>query len=328
MKNEIPQAPHRKIPLLTAVAVTSLMSIQAQATNWNWNWFVPTSSFSTATIVPNVNRPDTAEGCPIESPDGLSLFIASNRPGGVPGNVGNDIWVADRDSIGAPFKTPRNIGEPVNSVAADFCPTPVYGRSLFFVSERVDNGTTTPPCGGGDIYLSRQSPVGEWSTPVMLGCAPEGPNFSGPERSPSLVDTGFGTYLFYSSNGGSGDQNIYVSQLQPNGKFGPGRVVKEVSTATFEDIMPNVRARDDGLFEMVFSSDRTTWGHNQPAFGKQDVYISYAFWPTGPWSEPRNLGTAVNTTGVEQRATLSADGDRMYFGRDGDIYVSARSGRH
>jgi WD40-like Beta Propeller Repeat len=81
------------------------------------------------------------------------------------------------------------------------------------------------------------------------------------------------------------------------------------------------RVKPGGLFEIVFSSDRSTWGNGQPAKGKQDVYISYAFWPTGPWSAPRNLGDAVSST-------LSADGKRLYFGRDGDIYVSQRSGRH
>jgi hypothetical protein len=274
----------------------------------------------------NSSAPD---GCPIESPDGLSLFFASARPGAaVPGNVGNDIWVADRESLTAPWQPPKNLGEPVNSISNDFCPTPVYGRSLFFVSERLDNGTDTPTCGGGDMYLSRQSPAGGWSPPVMLECAPNGPNFSGPERSPSLVETWFGTFLFYSSNGGSGDQDIYMSRLGPDGKFGPGKVVRELSTPDAEDIMPNVRARDDGTFEMVFSSDRKTWGHNQAAKGAQDVYISYALWPTAQWSAPRNLGDAVNTAGVEQRSTLSADGKRMYFGRDGDIFVSQRSGRN
>jgi hypothetical protein len=312
-----------RIPVLVAAAVTSLMSLQAQA----GGWFVPHSSFGKAKVVENVNLPPpAAEGCPIESPDGLSLFIASNRPGGVPGNVGNDIWVADRDSIDAPFQAPRNLGEPVNSTASDFCPTPV-GRSLFFVSERLDNGTTTPPCGGGDMYLSRQSPAGGWSQPVMLACAPDGPNFSGPERSPSLVETGFGTYLFYSSNGGSGDQDIYVSKLQGNGKFGPGRVVKELSSE-YEDIMPNVRQRDDGLFEIVYSSNRPVTVQGQSVNRGQDVYISYALWPTGTWSQPRNLGDAVNTTGTEQRATLSADGKRLYFGRDGDIFVSERAGKN
>jgi hypothetical protein len=58
------------------------------------------------------------------------------------------------------------------------------------------------------------------------------------------------------------------------------------------------------------------------------VYISYALWPTARWSSPRNLGEAVNTPGVEQRSTLSADGKRLYFGRDGDIFVSQRGGRH
>jgi hypothetical protein len=198
---------------------------------------------------------------------------------------------------------------------------------LFFVSDRPDNGTTTPPCGGGDIYLSRQSPAGGWSAPVMLKCAPEGPNFSGGERSPSLVETWFGTFLFYSSNGGSGDSDIYMSRMEPDGTFGPGHVVKELSTE-FEDIMPNVRARDDGSFEIVFSSNRPTWGRNQRANGGQDVYIAQSWWLTGRWSEPRNLGDAVNTAGVEQRATLSADGKRLYFGRDGDIFVSRRSGHH
>jgi hypothetical protein len=40
------------------------------------------------------------------------------------------------------------------------------------------------------------------------------------------------------------------------------------------------------------------------------------------------MGDAVNTIGGEQRATLSADGKRLYFGRDGDIFMSNRSGRH
>jgi hypothetical protein len=298
-------------------AATSLISAQALSHDGGLG------NFSMALPVTAVNSP-AAEGCPIETPDGLSLLFASTRPGGV---GGNDIWVADRETLSAPWQAPRNAGDPINSSAADFCPTPAFGRSLFFVSERVDNGTTTPPCGGGDMYLTRQSPAGGWSAPVMLKCAPEGPNFTGPERSPSPIETWFGTFLFYSSNGGSGDQDIYMSRMEPDGTFGPGHVVKELSTP-FDDIMPNVRARDDGSFEIVFSSNRPTWGRNQPAKGQQDVYIAQSWWLTGLWSEPRNLGDAVNTAGVEQRATLSADGERMYFGRDGDIFVSQRSGHH
>lgn len=305
-------------------AATSLISIPAVPHDGRGGPNL--TAVSTAVPVTAVNSPQ-AEGCPIESPDGLSLLFASTRPGGVAGNVGNDIWVADRDTVGSPFQPPKNLGEPVNSAASDFCPTPVWGRWLFFVSDRLDSGTVTPPCGGGDIYLSRQSPAGDWRPPTMLACAPEGPNSSGPERSPSLVETWFGTFLFYSSNGGNGDQDIYMSHMRPDGTFGPGQVVKELSTE-FEDIMPNVRERDDGSFEIVFSSNRPTWGKNQPAKGGQDVYISRSWSLIGQWSPPQNMGDAINTAGVEQRATLSADGKRMYFGRDGDIYVSERAGRN
>lgn len=265
-----------------------------------------------------------ADGCPIESADGLSLFIASNRDGGF---GGNDIWVSDRASLTSPWQEPRNLGEPVNSAWADFCPTPVMGRWLFFVSERPGDGTGPTPCGGGDIYLSRQSPAGGWSEPVMLGCAPGGPNFPGGERSPSLVETWFGTFLFYSSNGYGGDQDLYVSRLRADGTFGPGKPIDELNTE-FEDIMPNVREREDGSFEIVYSSNRPTWGRNQAAFGGQDVYHSKSWWPTGSWSAPRNLGDTVNTAGVEQRSTLSKDGKRLYFGRDGDIFMSTRQGKH
>jgi hypothetical protein len=283
--------------------------------------------WSKAIAVAEVNSP-AGDGCPIESPDGLSLFIASARSGAGTGALGgNDIYAADRPSIDAPFGTPRNLGAPINSSAADFCPTPVYGRSLLFVSERAGDGTGPTPCGGGDIYLSRQSPAGGWSAPTMLKCAPEGPNFPGGERSPSLVQTYFGTFLFYSSTGNGGDSDIYVSRMGRDGQFGPGKVVEELSTE-FEDIMPNVRERADGSFEIVFSSNRPTWGRGQAALGGQDVYTARAWWPTGGWTAPRNLGDSVNTAGVEQRATLSKDGKRMYFGRDGDIYMSTRDGRN
>ncbi len=36
-----------------------------------------------------------------------------------------------------------------------------------------------------------------------------------------------------------------MSRMKADGSFGPGRVVRELSTE-FEDIMPNVRARPDG----------------------------------------------------------------------------------
>jgi hypothetical protein len=277
--------------------------------------------FGPAQKLPSVVNTDAPEGCPIETSDGLSLMFASARATGL---GGNDIYVSDRDSLTSPWKTPVLLPEPINSAAADFCPTPVYGRSLLFVSDRTANAGPTPPCGGGDIYLSRQSPGGGWSEPTMLDCYPKGPNFTGAERSPSLVQTWFGTFLFYSSTGQGTNHDIYMSRLGRDGKFGPGELVKDLSTSQYNEIMPNVRAREDGSFEIVFSSDRPTWGKNQPAFGNQDVYYSRSWWLTGLWTQPRNLGAGINTPTADQRATLSHDGKRLYLGSNGDLYLSER----
>jgi len=266
-----------------------------------WEPAVPESGVNTA----------AAEGCPIESPDGLSLYIASNRAGGTGSPDPNDIWVFHRDSIDGAWDSAENLGQPVNSTFADYCPTPLRGKALLFVSTRPGG------CGGGDIYLARKSPAHGW-TVNNLGCAADGsgPNFPGGEFGPSLVETDEGTFLYFSSDGFDvgGDQDIYMSRRAADGSFGAPTLVAELSTAA-HDFMPNVRK--DGL-EIVFNSNRAG------GFGGQDVYTSTRASTEDPWSAPVNLGPAVNTAGNETRSSLSWDGLRLHFGRDGEIYVSSR----
>lgn len=271
----------------------------------------PLGAWGSAVAVTGVNT-GAAEGCPIESPDGLSLYIASNRAGGTGSPDPNDIWVFHRESIGGPWGPAENLGTPVNSTFADFCPTPLRGNVLLFVSNRPGG------CGGGDIYLGRENPVHGWSI-QHLGCdaTGTGPNFPGTEFGPSLVETHEGTYLYFSSDGYDvgGDQDIYMSRQRADGSFAPAVAVAELNTAA-HDFMPNVRK--DGL-EIVLNSNRAG------GFGGQDVYTSTRSSTSEPWSEPVNLGSTVNTAGNETRSSLSWDGLRLYFGRDGDIYVSTRS---
>jgi hypothetical protein len=64
------------------------------------------------------------DGCPIESPDGGSLYIASNRTG----SQALDLWVAHRDGTNEPWGEPVNLndapGANLNTAADEFCPTP------------------------------------------------------------------------------------------------------------------------------------------------------------------------------------------------------------
>ena len=254
------------------------------------------------------------DGCPIESPDGLSLYLASNRPGGQ-GLL--DIWVARRTSRDAPFGAPENLGEGVNSAADDFCPTPVRGGGLFFVSRR----TTAESCGLGDIYFTRFNPVHGWSEREHLACAPDGPNSSLDEQGPSYVELAQ-ALLYFSRSSVSVPGEIYVSEKLEEGGFGPASPVAEVNSAG-NDIQPNVRK--DGR-ELVLSSNNAYAG----AQGGQDLYVATRESVDDPWSAPANLGTAVNTGAAETRPSLSWDGRRLLFGRApgpegmSDVYAATR----
>lgn len=251
------------------------------------------------------------DGCPIESPDGLSLYIASNRAGGL---GGIDIWVARRASRAAPWGAPANLGAPVNSAANDFCPTPINGGGLFFVSTRPGF------CGSvanADMYFTRRNPAGGWSAPKHFACAPAGPNSDLDEQGPSYVQG----RLYFSRNSATAAGDLFVSKKRGNMNFGPARPISELNDAAANDIQPNVRK--DGR-EIVFSSNRSG------TFGGQDLWIATRRSVAHRWSAPVNLGSAVNTAAAETRPSFSRDAQTLYFGRapgpegSTDIFVSAR----
>lgn len=267
-------------------------------------------------VGPDVSLPPPShDGCPIESPDGLQLYIASNRTGGF---GMNDIWRFERPNTAAAWGDPEHLDSPVNTQYNDFCPTPLADGWLLFVSTRPAENCAGPSA-NGDIYLTRQGGDGAWTTPQHLGCHPRGPNFIGAEFGPSLVETRRGTVLYFSSNGadGVGDQDIYVSRRHRDGSFGVATPVDELNTVGFEETMPNVAW--NGM-EMVFASNRPG------GEGATDIWAATRDHAAGEWSGVTNLAT-VNTGAPESRPSLSGDLTRLYFGRGavpGDVYVSTR----
>jgi hypothetical protein len=264
---------------------------------------------------PDLNTP-SMDGCPIQSPDGLRLYIASNRPGG---HGGLDIWMASRPSKDDPWGAPVDLPEPINSASDDFCPTPVKKDGLFFVSRRVIDGVT---CGLGDIYFSRRHAT-DWSEPQHFACAPEGPNSALDEQGPSYAKG----RLYFSSSSAAVPGELYVSRKTGHLSFGPATAISELNDAAANDIQPNVRK--DGL-EVVFSSNRAG------GLGGQDIWSATRTTVNAPWSAAVNLGSNVNTGFGESRPSLSRDARQLLFGRAGpagtgeggtglsDVYVTTR----
>jgi hypothetical protein len=162
-----------------------------------------------------------AGGCPIESRSGNELFVA----GGFEGSL--DIFYYQRNGRSDSFGDRTKVADPVSKPPTadgdvrDFCPTPLPGKMLMFVSDRAGG------CGGTDIYVSRYNPgKDQWSEPRNLGCAPDGPNTEGFELSPSLVETEAGTLLFFSTGEGIGlAQDLYESRMLADGSFSPGMAI-------------------------------------------------------------------------------------------------------
>jgi hypothetical protein len=78
------------------------------------------------------------------SHDGLEIYLQSGRAGGL---GGDDLWVATRDTVDAPWSTPGNLGAPVNTSANDVRPHLSADReTLFFASDR-PGGSGALTCG-------------------------------------------------------------------------------------------------------------------------------------------------------------------------------------
>jgi hypothetical protein len=305
-----------KVALFAAFVSVLALAVAAPAANF--------SSWGTAQKIDEIGgnsaelNTTSMDGCPIQSPDGLSLYVASNRPGGL---GGLDIWVARRASTDEPWGAPENLGEPVNSASDDFCPTPVRGGGLFFVSREALPGS----CGLGDIYFARDNPVKGWSEPRNLGCAPDGPNTALDEQGPSYVESDDEAFLFFSSSSAAVPGDIYVSSRLDGWNFGGSSPAAGLNDAAANDIQPNVRK--DGL-EVVFSSNRAG------GYGAQDIWSATRKSVDSPWSTPVNVGGGVNTTAAESRPSLSKNARQLLFGRApgpegmSDIYVSTRTGKN
>jgi hypothetical protein len=306
----------RGLVLVVVIGLVLMAAFAASAGPFFSAWSTAQEIDDIAGNDPDLNTP-SLDGCPIESPDGLSLYMASNRPGG---KGGLDIWASTRASASEPWGAPVNLPEPINSAADDFCPTPINGNGLLFVSRRVIQGVT---CGLGDIYFARHNPAHGWSEPQHLGCDPAGPNSALDEQGPSYVQ---GRLYFSRSSlppGNTGE--LYVSEKQGDMSFGAASPIAELNDGSANDIQPNVRK--DGR-EIVFSSNRAG------TLGGQDLWSATRESVNDTWSPPVNLGPTVNTAAGESRPSFSWDAETLYFGRApgpegmSDIYVTERLKSH
>jgi len=288
-----------------------LWSVHVGAAPRYSDWSPPTN------LGPGVNSV-AADFAPHLSKNGLSLYFASNRPGGL---GGEDLWVSQRANSDDPWGAPVNLGSIINTEANERSPALSRdGRLLFFATTR------TGGSGGFDIWVSWRHDTHDdfgWQPPVNLGAHF---NSAATDAGPAYFENDDGgiPLLFLASNraGGAGGLDIYVSELTGSGSFSPPVLVNELSGAV-NDLTPSVRL--DGL-ELIIASNRAA------SIGAQDLWVSTRNAVGEPWPTPVNLGLEINSSSNDNFPSLSSDRKTLFFTSDrpggsggSDIYFSTRS---
>ena len=159
--------------------------------------------------------------------------------------------------------------------------------------------------GSCDIFFTQKS-KGKWVNPVNLGPPINTPNW---ETQPSFSSDGKTLYFIRGMVGREGikNQDIYVSQIDDNGKFTtPVKLGPNINTPGREE---SVYIHPDNQ-TLYFTSD----GHPE-TMGGLDIYMSKKQ-ADGTWGPAINLGYPINTFNDENSLLVDPAGRLAYFASD------------
>lgn len=181
------------------------------------------------------------------------------------------------------------------------------GDKLYFGSTRPLNDSIKSS--GLYQWYSKREANG-WSTPVPL----EKPFL---DKSIIMYLTSTENGNLYFTTGEKGDKPedwVIYNSVKENGQYKSiKRMGKEINTSG-KWIAHSYIAQNESYMIYDFKSDL--------GFGGSDLYISFN--KNGIWSKPYNLGPKINTNQTEMAASVSPDGNYLFFHRGGenkgDIY--------
>lgn len=219
--------------------------------------------------------------------------------------------------------------EDINSKSSDFSPS--FGKSrseVYFSSNRESaNGKNVSNITGesfSDIFVAKKDRKGKWSVPVPL----EGNlNSEGSEGAGVLINDG--SVLYFSmceqiENANMGCK-IYRSKNNAGGWSDPMMVELKGDSS----VSVGHPAVSEDELTMYFVSDSIP---GKKGKGGKDIWVVTRNSATGPWSEPENLGSKINTKGDEKFPFLRQNGE-LYFASDGhagmgglDIFKAVKNG--
>jgi hypothetical protein len=231
------------------------------------------------------------------SRDELTIYFTSDRPGG---HGLDDLWSATRESVDEAWGVPVNMGDLINTQVADSLSVLSSNEHVMYFHSTRDG------CGLGDIWMTRRrNRHSVWGAPTNLGCELDNPNTSAVEIAPAFFEDPEmdQAWLYYGSNRGGGNFDVYRSPLEEDGTAGAGMLVPEFSSIGRDT---RIFIRKDGL-EVFITSDRTG------GQGLIDIWTSTRETLSDPWPTPIDVPGPVNSACDDGSPWLSRDGTTLYF---------------
>ena len=253
-----------------------------------------------------INSPGQ-EVAPVISPDGRTLYFTRNfNKDNVGGADHQDVWYSVHESASsgnpAGWRDAVNMGPPINNAGdnaiSGMAPD---GRTAYLINVYKPDGSMT-----FGISKSIHTKAG-WSTPVECKIANNyNVEINGLSQMEFCVSPdGQAIIMAVQRRDTRGNRDLYVSQQKSDGTWSePVSLGRVINTAEAES-SPFLAADGRSLY---FTSS----GH--AGFGNGDIFVSRrldASW--GNWSEPENLGPAINTPEWDGYFTIPASGDYAYL---------------
>jgi OOP family OmpA-OmpF porin len=207
-----------------------------------------------------------------------------------------DIYVSEKDSSGQwsfPFPISRTINTQYNEGT---CTISADGKILIFTScmGRKNFGSC-------DLFISYLEGI-DWSRPINLGI---NVNSSSWDSQPALSADGRRLYFVSERPGGEGKRDIWVSETNEEGEWGPA-----------VNLGPEINTKEDDVSPFIHVNGQTLYyaSKGKLGFGGYDLFSSELI--NGSWTEPKNLGYPVNTPEDQVSLFVSTDGETAYYSLD------------
>jgi outer membrane protein OmpA-like peptidoglycan-associated protein/tetratricopeptide (TPR) repeat protein len=211
-------------------------------------------------------------------------------------NNNEDFYVSEKtkESWNTAIPMPGNVNSLQNEGAQNISQD---GKLLVYTACNREDGE-----GSCDLYISYLM-KDKWSEGQNMG---RNINTDQWESQPCLSPDKRSLYFAARLPEGFGGSDLYVSQLQANGKWGiPVNMGPEINTIGDES-SPFIHADNQTFY---FTSN----GH--PGYGGTDLFLMRRN-INGTWTNPENLGYPINTINDEGTLIVSADGSTAYYASD------------